>query len=142
MLFFKHSPLKKKLLGMQLPRWLLHSCLIILLLLQSTEHALGQKSTPARRRRQKSKNGVVFPETFKTIMKYLILALFGPVLLYFVYSVVRDPVTPHLLWEMSMRCRERISGNVGESTRDVMQRNHPRNVQSRSRVRFEKKRLD
>ena len=86
---------------------------LLILLLQST---FAQKSTPARRRRQKSKEGVIFPETFKTVMKYLVVSLFGPVILYFIYSVVRDPVTPHLCWELSMRCREKLSGNVGEAT--------------------------
>ena len=56
-----------------------------------------------------------FPKTFQTVIKYLIFILFGPVILFFVYSVARDPVTPHLMWEMFMRCRERISGNVGQT---------------------------
>jgi hypothetical protein len=79
--------------------------------------ASARKSTPSRRRRQKSKSGKYFPAAFKTIMKYLTFFLFGPLILFFVYSVARDPVTPHLMWEMAMRCRERISGNVGESKR-------------------------
>jgi hypothetical protein len=95
------------------------------------EVVLGQKSTPGRRRRQKSKNGVIFPEAFKTVMKYLVVTLFGPVILYFIYSVVRDPVTPHLCWELSMRCREKLSGNVGESNRNHQRKNYQR------RKRFE-----
>ena len=102
---------------------------LLVLLLQST---FAQKSTPARRRRQKSKNGVIFPETFKTVMKYLVVSLFGPVILYFIYSVVRDPVTPHLCWELSMRCREKLSGNVGEATtRDTTYRKHARSGNNR-----------
>jgi hypothetical protein len=65
-------------------------------------------------------------------MKYLVVSLFGPVILYFIYSVVRDPVTPHLCWELSMRCREKLSGNVGEATtRDTTYRKHARSGNNR-----------
>lgn len=94
----------------------LHSILLFgLLLALLTTSTSAQKSTPSRRRRQKSKTGTYFPKTFQTVIKYLIFILFGPVILFFVYSVARDPVTPHLMWEMFMRCRERISGNVGQT---------------------------
>jgi hypothetical protein len=75
----------------------------------------ARASTPRQRNRRKSKEGTVLPKTFVTYAKYLLLLLFAPALLYFVYSVVRDPVTPHLLWELMMRCRESLSGNVGEA---------------------------
>ena len=90
-------------------------CLISLLLLGELLTLEAARSTPRSRRRKKRSSGEYVPGQFLVIMKYLVLLVFAPAILFFVYSIVRDPVTPHLVWELFMRCRERLSGNLGDT---------------------------
>ena len=94
--------------------------------------ASAARSTPRSRRRKKERSGEYLPGQFLVVLKYLVLFVFGPAILFFIYSVVRDPVTPHLAWELLMRCRERLSGNLGDDNAKRRVRSQPA---SRSRWR-------
>ena len=97
-------------------QWFLRSiCLVSLVLLGEFLSSEAARSTPRSRRRKKERNAEYVPGQFLVIIKYLVLLVFGPAILFFVYSIVRDPVTPHLVWELFMRCRERLSGNLGDT---------------------------
>lgn len=68
----------------------------------------------AKRRKKKKNGGSGIPPEFIMIMKYILVGIFAPTILFFLYNVVRDPMTPHLLWELGMRLREKTSGYLGK----------------------------
>ena len=47
------------------------------------------------------------------VLKWIYICLFGPVVLYFVYLVLRDPMTPHLLHELWCRAKEKTGAFLG-----------------------------
>ena len=60
-------------------------------------------------------------EGFWKVVKYLLFFLLAPPILTFVYYLVRDPMTPHIIMELWYRCKDKTTGYIGKSS-NVMSR--------------------
>jgi hypothetical protein len=66
-------------------------------------------------RRKKRHPGVPpISRDYANIIKWMLVALFGPMILYFFYSIASDPTLPSLLWRALQRLGNRMYGYLGE----------------------------
>ena len=86
----------------RLPAVLL-ACLVLALSVDLTEGA---------RRKGGGKRTGKKDEAYK-VLKWIYICLFGPVILYFLYLVLRDPMTPHVLHELWCRAKEKTGAFLG-----------------------------
>ena len=66
-------------------------------------------------RKKKQGKPLIRPQAM-FVLKWLFICLFLPPVLFFVYSLVRDPITPHIIAELGQRLRERSSAYLGSET--------------------------
>lgn len=60
--------------------------------------------------KRKGKRKSQVPSDFFYVMGFVLLAMLAPMIIHFLYNVIKDPLTPHLLFELWMRIREAICG--------------------------------
>jgi hypothetical protein len=68
-----------------------------------------------KRKKKKSKYAFTRSDQFIRIAKILLCLSFLPPIFTFIYYVVRDPVTPHVLMELWYRLRESTTTYLGRS---------------------------
>lgn len=61
---------------------------------------------------RKSKRSRTLDE-FKTLLKWLLIFIFGPVVIFFLYNIVMDPSFPGLMRELGSRIRNRVAARLG-----------------------------
>jgi hypothetical protein len=70
-------------------------------------------AAPCEGARRKTGKAQKNPSEAYYVLKWIYICLFGPVILYFVYLVLRDPMTPHLLHELWCRAKEKTGAFLG-----------------------------
>jgi hypothetical protein len=51
---------------------------------------------------------------YAKVIKWILVVLFGPMLVYFFYSIASDPMLPSLLWRAMQRLGNRMYGYLGD----------------------------
>ena len=56
-------------------------------------------------------------DEFLSLMKWMLLFIFGPVIFFFLYNIILDPSFPSLMREIARRLKARVTAQVGPKRR-------------------------
>ena len=88
-----------------------------------------------RKSRGRTRNGVAATGNFWSVLKITYLCVFLPMLLMFVYAIVRDPISKKVAKELWRRGKGRAVAFLGKSSRSGKKKKNERKEQAVPAVR-------
>ena len=92
---------------------------------------LAAEAEAKKKRRGRTRNGVQATGNFWSVLKITYLCVFLPMVLMFVFAIVRDPISKKVAKELWRRAKGRAVAFLGKSSRHGQRQGKDRKVQER-----------